>query len=136
MKLHQLRMMCFAIMTVAALACSPRSSLAGLEPRLAFDAELIGFMYSLDADGFTLEHAEDYEKITGQGSYFPSLRLGLGLDSPAVSYEITVGGALILNKAILVPLASADIFIGLNLLDVLTLGPRFLCALSQLAGRR
>jgi hypothetical protein len=94
------------------------------ESRLAFGVDPVGALISYNAENFAVQGLERQEKIAGQGSYFPSLRLGLGLDAAMASYELTVGGGVLLNKALTSPILSADVLASFALAEGLTLGPR------------
>ncbi len=92
--------------------------------RLAFEIDPIGALISFNAEDFAVQGHERQEVVSGNGSYFPSLRLGLGLDAPCAAFEITAGGGVILNNAFTAPVFSANLLACFALADNITLGPR------------
>ena len=101
-------------------------------PRLAVEGEPAGFLISYNASDFAVQGFKGQESIAGQGSYYPSLRLGLGLDAPRAVWEIMAGGGMIINSALTAPVLSADLQASLVLAETITIGPRigFLYALA------
>ena len=93
------------------------------------DVRPIGLLHSPDVDDFYTERETlttyEREEISGNGSWVPSARLGLGFNTPACYIDITGGGGLLWNNVAPTDFAFADISIPFKLGSKITLGPHY-----------
>ncbi len=82
-----------------------------------------GLLVSPDVDGFAVFDTFRTEIIDGEGSWMPTVKAGVGFNTPDVLWEVTGGSGFIWNNAFSAPTALGDFATRFKLGDWVTLGP-------------
>lgn len=81
-------------------------------------------LYSMNSDDFIVENRQfRQDSVNGNFSFLPNGKLGLGLNTEKMLYDITVGGGYLYNNAVTAPVLLGDISARFKIGDALTLGP-------------
>ena len=108
-----------------------RTALAGArdyfkieDTKVVVNLQPASVLFSANSEEFAAENNQ-YRKdsVKGDTSYFPSGKIGIGLDTEKMQYDITVGGGYLYNNAVTGPVLLGDLSIRLKMGDVITLGP-------------
>ena len=103
--MNLIRKTCLAAGAAAALLV-PSSAYAKLN--LLVEVHPGGALFSPRMSGFSVSKAGLTDSISGSASYAPLQRLGVGIETPTGSVDLTLGGGLVLNEGIYASLLAGD----------------------------
>lgn len=103
----------------------PATSFAGVD--FILDIKPGSLLISPDVDGFKVENSSYYyshsETIEGSGSWMPTIKLGIGFDTPPLYIDFTGGFGHLWNSAFNANMFLGDVAVRFKLNRVVTLGP-------------
>lgn len=108
--------MVFCVSTISA------TSFAGVD--FVLDIKPASLLVSPDVDGFEVERSGYYwDTVEGTGSWMPTLKAGIGIDTSSLYIDVTGGLGYLWNDAFHANMYLADVAVRFKLGRVVTLGP-------------
>ncbi len=92
--------------------------------KLVLNLQPAAGLYSMNSDDFAVENNQfRQDSVNGNTAYLPNGKIGVGLDTEKMLYDITVGGGYLYSKAVTGPVLMGDVSARFKIGDTLTLGP-------------
>lgn len=104
--MNPIRKTCLAAGAAAAILLIPASAYSKLN--LLVEIHPGGALFSPRMSGFSVSKAGLSDSISGAASFAPLQKIGVGIETPTGSVDLTVGGGLVLNEGIYASLLAGD----------------------------
>lgn len=124
-EISAMKKMIIGICMVFCVSMMPATSFGGVD--FIMDIKPGSFLISPDVDGFKVDRSSSYyyysETIEGSGSWMPTIKLGIGIDTPPLYLDLTGGFGHLWNDAFSANMFLGDVAVRFKLGRVITLGP-------------
>jgi len=87
------------------------------------DLKPASILFSPDVDGFRVSRTFESDRISGSGSWMPTLKAGMRIDTPALNIDLTGGLGLLYNGAFHSSMYLGDLALRFKISKHATIGP-------------